>query len=103
MSKIVTRTVCLLGFGNVGRRFCELVARQGDELADDHGLRVLFSAVGTGSHGSLLAPDGLTAQQVLDPVEPERARGRTRARGRSRARVRVRAGAFPMRPPRGPI
>ena len=68
MSKIVTRTVCLLGFGNVGRRFCELVARQGDELADDHGLRVLFSAVGTGSHGSLLAPDGLTAQQVLDLV-----------------------------------
>jgi homoserine dehydrogenase len=62
---VVTRTVCLLGFGNVGRRFCELVARKTDELADDHGLRVLLSAVGTGSHGSLLAPHGLTAQEVL--------------------------------------
>ena len=62
---VVTRTVCLLGFGNVGRRFCELVARKTDELADGHGLRVLFSAVGTGSHGSLLAPHGLTAQEVL--------------------------------------
>lgn len=62
---VVTRTVCLLGFGNVGRRFCELVARKTDELADDHGLRVLFSAVGTGSHGSLLAPHGLTAHEVL--------------------------------------
>jgi homoserine dehydrogenase len=66
MSDVVTRRICLLGFGNVGRRFCELVARKGDELADDHGLRVLFSAVGTGAHGSLLSPGGLTAQQVLD-------------------------------------
>jgi homoserine dehydrogenase len=65
MPDVVTRTVCLLGFGNVGRRFCELVARKTDELADDHGLRVLFSAVGTGSHGSLLAPHGLTAREVL--------------------------------------
>ena len=65
MPDVVTRTVCLLGFGNVGRRFCELVARKADELADDHGLRVLFSAVGTGSHGSLLAPHGLTAREVL--------------------------------------
>ena len=63
--RLVTRTVCLLGFGNVGRRFCALVARKGDELAADHGLRVLFSAVGTGTHGSLLAPRGLTAQEVL--------------------------------------
>jgi homoserine dehydrogenase len=62
---VVTRTLCLLGFGNVGRRFCELVARKGDELARDQGLRVRFAAVGTGSHGSLLAPHGLTAEEVL--------------------------------------
>ncbi len=65
MPDLVTRTVCLLGFGNVGRRFCELVARKGDELADGHGLRLLFGAVGTGSHGSLLAGPGLTAAEVL--------------------------------------
>jgi homoserine dehydrogenase len=61
----VTRKLCLLGFGNVGRRFCELVARTSGELARDHGLRVVFTAVGTGSHGSLLARDGLTAAEVL--------------------------------------
>ncbi len=65
MSGPVTRKLCLLGFGNVGRRFCELVARTSDELARDHGLRVVFTAVGTGSHGSLLARDGLTAADVL--------------------------------------
>jgi homoserine dehydrogenase len=57
--------ICLLGFGNVGRRFCELVERKSGELAGDHGVRVLFAAVGTGSHGSLLAPDGLTAAEML--------------------------------------
>jgi homoserine dehydrogenase len=61
----VTRKLCLLGFGNVGRRFCELVARTSNELARDHGLRVVFTAVGTGSHGSLLARDGLTAAELL--------------------------------------
>jgi homoserine dehydrogenase len=62
---LVTRRVCLLGFGNVGRRFCELVAHTSDELAREHGLRVAFTAVGTGSHGSLLARDGLSAAEVL--------------------------------------
>ena len=68
---VVTRTICLLGFGNVGRRFCELVDRKGEELARDHGLRVVFSAVGTGSHGSLLAPRGITADEVLALVRNE--------------------------------
>ncbi len=75
MPGVVTRTVCLLGFGNVGRRFCELVARRGDELADEHGLRVVFAAVGTGSHGSLLARGGLTAAEVL-AVAADRVRDR---------------------------
>ena len=65
MSGLVTRTVCLLGFGNVGRRFCELIDRKADELADEHRLRVAFAAVGTGSHGSLLARRVLTAAEVL--------------------------------------
>ncbi len=65
MAEPVTRKLCLLGFGNVGRRFCELVARTSYELARDHGLRVVFTAVGTGSHGSLVARDGLTAADVL--------------------------------------
>ena len=65
MPGVVTRSACLLGFGNVGRRFCELIARKGDELADEHGLRVVFAAVGTAAHGSLLASSGLTAAEVL--------------------------------------
>ena len=65
MPSLVTRRGCLLGFGNVGRRFRQLVAHTSDELAREHGLRVAFTAVGTGSHGSLPPRDGLSAAEVL--------------------------------------
>jgi homoserine dehydrogenase len=61
--------VCLLGFGNVARAFCELLARQRGPLADRHGLEVLITAVGT-RHGSLVVPDGLTADGLLARAIP---------------------------------
>lgn len=63
--ELVTRKLCLLGFGNVGRRFCELLVDKEDDLAARYGLRVLITAVGTSGHGSLLAPEGLGAGEVL--------------------------------------
>ncbi len=66
MPELVTRRVCLLGFGNVGRRLCELVARNDDELAARHGLRLRFVAIGTAGHGSLLAPAGVSAAEALE-------------------------------------
>jgi len=56
--------LCLLGFGNVARAVCELLARQERTLAERHGLRLLASAAGT-RHGSLLAPAGLPPQDLL--------------------------------------
>jgi len=56
--------LCLLGFGSVARELCVLLAAQERKLAEDHGLRVLVSAVGT-RHGSLLAPEGLAPAEVL--------------------------------------
>ena len=66
MTELVTRRVCLLGFGNVGRRLCELVARNDDELAKRHGLRLRLVAIGTAGHGSLLAPAGVSAAEALE-------------------------------------
>ncbi len=65
MPELVTRRICLLGFGNVGRRLGELVARNDDELAERHGLRLRFVAIGTAGHGSLLAPAGVSAAEAL--------------------------------------
>jgi len=60
-----TVRVSLFGFGNVGRGFVELVAEKDGELARDFDLRLLFTAVGTRGHGSLLAPRGRDATAVL--------------------------------------
>jgi homoserine dehydrogenase len=59
-----TVRLCLLGFGSVARELCALLARRERALAEDHGLRVLVSAAGT-RHGSLLAPEGIAAAEVL--------------------------------------
>ena len=59
-----TVRLCLLGFGNVARGFCELLARQEEVLAERHGVRVLVTAAGT-RRGSLLAPQGMAPAAVL--------------------------------------
>ena len=56
--------LCLLGFGNVARALCELLARQESALAERHGLRVLISAAGT-RRGSFLAPGGVSSRELL--------------------------------------
>lgn len=58
--------LCLLGFGHVAQRFCEIVADRSQELAERHGLRLLVTAVGTGRHGSLTDPVGIPPGSVLE-------------------------------------
>ena len=62
-----TVRLCLLGFGSVARAFCALLAGQERVLAEEHGLTVSITGVGT-RRGSLLAPEGLPAQAVLAVV-----------------------------------
>ncbi len=61
--------LCLLGFGNVARAFCELLARQERVLAERHGLRVLVTAAGT-RHGSFYAPGGRARREELLAAAP---------------------------------
>lgn len=57
--------LCILGFGHVTQRFCELVRDREGALARDHGVRFLVTAVGTGSHGSWLDKDAETPAAVV--------------------------------------
>ncbi len=57
--------LCMLGFGNVARRLCEMLAARGDDLAERFGLEVVVTAAGTRSHGSVVAPAGLSPAEVL--------------------------------------
>lgn len=58
-------SVCLLGFGNAARRWCEITDERAQELAQRHGVEFRVTAVGTARHGSLLRPAGLSPGQVL--------------------------------------
>ena len=57
--------LCLLGFGNVARRLCEMLTARGNDLAERFGLEVVVTAVGTRSHGSVVAPAGLSPAEAL--------------------------------------
>ena len=65
MSDVRDIRLCVLGFGHVTQRFCELVQDREGALARDHGVRFLVTAVGTGSHGSWLDQRGLTPASAL--------------------------------------
>jgi homoserine dehydrogenase len=58
-------TLCLLGFGHVTQRFCELVRDREGVLAREHGVRFVVTAVGTGHHGSWLNTGGRSPAEVL--------------------------------------
>jgi len=57
--------LCILGFGHVTQRFCEIVRDRGGLLAREHGVRFIVSAVGTGSHGSWIDKAGLAPPELL--------------------------------------
>ena len=56
--------LCLLGFGNVARALCRLLAAQERVLRERHRLRFLITAAGT-RRGSLVDPTGLAPAEVL--------------------------------------
>ena len=57
--------VCILGFGHVSQRFCEIVRDREIRLADEYGVRFVVTAVGTGSHGSFCEISGRTPATLL--------------------------------------
>ncbi len=61
-----TIKICLMGFGNVSQAFVHLVNRKQKELADDYGVRFVFTAIATGRHGRALNPQGLDAAKAIE-------------------------------------
>jgi homoserine dehydrogenase len=57
--------LALLGFGNVGKAFAELLLRKQDELAERYDLTFSVTAIATGSHGAAIDPDGIDLKKAL--------------------------------------
>ncbi len=57
--------LALIGFGNVGQGFAQILQAKADDLAVRYGFRARIVAVATGRHGSLVHPDGLDLGALL--------------------------------------
>lgn len=58
--------LALLGFGNVGQAFIELLLEKMDDLAVDPGLGFRVVGIASGSHGRAIDPQGLPLQELLE-------------------------------------
>ena len=57
--------LCLVGFGNVGRAFAQLLLKKEAELADRYGVAVVVTGIITGSHGAAINPEGIDLASAL--------------------------------------
>jgi homoserine dehydrogenase len=60
--------LCLVGFGNVGRAFAQLLLKKEAELAERYGVAVSVTGIITGSHGAAINPGGIDLAAALDCV-----------------------------------
>jgi homoserine dehydrogenase len=58
--------LCLVGFGNVGKAFAQLLMKKTPELEEKYGLTFTVTGIITGSHGRAINPDGLDLQEALN-------------------------------------
>jgi len=64
-----TLRLALIGFGNVGQGFAQILRDRGDWLAEHFGLRMSIVAVNDMQRGSLFAPNGLDPRALLSAIE----------------------------------
>ncbi len=74
--------IATLGFGNVGRALAEMLVDKQDTLAGEYGLTLAYTGAHTRSAGGWIAPEGITAADLLASgwpmgVMPEGARAFT--------------------------
>jgi len=61
--------LCLVGFGNVGKAFADLLIKKQTELADRYDLSVTVTGIITGTHGQAIDPDGLDLEKAMALVD----------------------------------
>lgn len=67
MSK--TKRLALLGFGNVGKAFAQMLLDKGQEIKDKYGYEIIVTAIATNTKGNLVAPQGIDLAEVLKDME----------------------------------
>jgi len=58
-------SICMIGFGNVGKAFARLVTRKSKQLLDEHQVAFIVTAIATGSHGRAIDHNGIDLEKAL--------------------------------------
>lgn len=58
--------LALIGFGNVGKAFAQLLLRKESDLKQQRGIRFRVTGILTGRHGGAIDPDGIDLSRALD-------------------------------------
>ena len=61
-----TVKLALIGYGNVGKAFAEMLERRREDIEKQYGKRIIISAISTRRRGSLIKPDGIAAAAMKD-------------------------------------
>jgi len=62
-------SLVLLGFGNVGRAFANLILEKKEELAQQYDLELIVTGIATGKHGNALNTAGINLTRALELVQ----------------------------------
>jgi homoserine dehydrogenase len=64
--KMKTVRLVMVGLGNVGKAFVELICNKKRELADHYGISLLITGVATAHHGCAVDPAGIDTTRLLE-------------------------------------
>ena len=59
-------SICMIGFGNVGKAFARLVTRKTNQIADEYNISFNIVAIATGSHGRAINHAGINLKKALE-------------------------------------
>ncbi len=59
-------SICMIGFGNVGKAFAQLITRKTKQIADEYNISFSVVAIATGSHGQAIDYGGINLKKALD-------------------------------------
>ena len=59
-------SICMIGFGNVGKAFAQLITRKTKQIADEYNTSLKVVAIATGSHGQAIDHSGINLKKALE-------------------------------------
>lgn len=66
-----TLNVAMMGFGNAGQAFAEILLEKHDRICEEYGVDVRVTVITTGSRGCLCCPQGLDLREALTLLRSE--------------------------------